>query len=91
MLLPLPPLCMMGPFTLAHLVSGFFTVGADSLANGLYLWRTKGVKNLAITGTVTLAEASTTQQEMGQQPAGDAATSGPTNFNVVNASDFTTL
>lgn len=68
--------------------SGFFTVAVGSLANGTYNWRSKGPKYLANCGTVTLAGAPTTRQEMGLLRAGDT---DATHNNVVNGTDFTAL
>ena len=66
--------------------SGFFTVPVGTLANGVYTWWAKGPPWLATTGSVTLAGAPVTQQEMGLQPAGDVD-----NSNLVDVADFTLL
>ena len=67
--------------------TGFFTV-TTSLPTGNYNWRVKGPKYLATSGTVSLTAGSSTQQEMGQQKAGDT---DATHNNIVNTVDFTTL
>src|SRR4029077_20882652 len=56
----------------------------------------KGPRNLAngtgvCTDTVTLTGGLVTTHESGLMRAGDAVSVGPTNFNVDNATDFTTL
>jgi hypothetical protein len=66
--------------------SGFFTVSVGSLSSGAYNWRVKGTKHLANGGTLSLAGAPQTNQEMGLMRAGDC-----TNDNVVNAVDFNIL
>jgi hypothetical protein len=76
--------------------SGFYTIPVTTVPNGTYTIRAKGLKNLssggaALCDTVTLTGAPVTQKDLGTLRAGDALTTGPTNFNVVNASDFTTL
>ena len=64
--------------------SGFFTL-TTGLAPGSYNWQTKGVRNLANSGALTLS-AGTNDREFGTQPAGDA-----NNTNSVTALDFTIL
>ncbi|MFL5734383.1 MAG: dockerin type I domain-containing protein, partial [Chloroflexia bacterium] len=71
--------------------NGYFSVDVRSLSPGTYAWRAKDPKYLATGGFVTLVGAQVTDVEMGLQRAGDAVSTGPTNFNVVNATDFTTL
>lgn len=77
--------------------SGFFTVSVAGLANGAYNWRVKSAQVgatpqaynpgfLAVSGTLALAGAPVTSQEMGLQKAGDAD-----NNKVVNSSDFNLL
>lgn len=74
---------------------GYFTVPVSGLANGSYGWRVKGPDGiikalttdptgfLANGGSLSLAGAPVTQQEMGLMSAGDC-----NNDNVVNVSDF---
>ncbi|MFL5735353.1 MAG: discoidin domain-containing protein, partial [Chloroflexia bacterium] len=64
---------------------GFFTVPL-SLSSGSYRWRVKGPTHLATSGLVTLTSGSTSNVEMGLQPAGDC-----NNTNNVDSSDFTIL
>src|SRR5205085_4696379 len=66
--------------------SGFFTVPVAGLANGEYLWRAKGPKFLANSGTLTLTGAPLIQVEMGLMRTGDA-----NNDNFVNVADFNIL
>ena len=66
--------------------SGFFTVPVTTLPNGVYSWWAKGPGWLATGGQVTLSGAPVTQQEMGQQRAGDV-----NNDNLVDISDFSLL
>ena len=66
--------------------SGFFTVSVQTLPNGMYNWWVKGPRYLAANGTVNLTGALQTQQEMGQQRAGDVD-----NSNLVDITDFTLL
>lgn len=76
--------------------SGFFTVSVGGLANGAYTWRVKGPSAtslyadtnlttgfLAVTGTVTLAGAPITQQEIGLMRTADC-----NNDNLITALDF---
>jgi hypothetical protein len=63
---------------------GFFTV-TTGLSSGTFAWSTKGVINLANSGTLVLS-GGTTNVEMGLMRAGDC-----NNSNIVNAIDFTTL
>src|SRR5439155_4620845 len=75
---------------------GFYTIPVGTLPNGTYTIRAKGHKNLSsgtisTCDTVTLTGAPITNKDLGTLRAGDALPTGPTNFNVVNASDFTTL
>src|SRR5205823_5329806 len=75
--------------------SGFYTIPVGTLPNGTYIIRAKGHKNLSSGGvtcdTVTLTGGLITQRDLGTLRAGDSLPTGPTNFNVVNSSDFTTL
>jgi len=75
--------------------SGFYTIPVGTVPNGTYTIRSKGHKNLSSGGvscdTVTLTGGLITQKDLGSLKAGDALPTGPTNFNVVNSSDFTTL
>jgi Dockerin type I domain len=77
--------------------SGFFTVTVTALPTGMYNWRVKSTQPLptptdnnpgwlAVSGTLTLAGAPVTQQEMGLQLSGDVD-----NNNVVASIDFTLL
>jgi hypothetical protein len=66
--------------------SGFFTVPVTTLPNGVYTWWAKGTSWLASGGSLTLAGAPVTQQEMGLQLAGDVD-----NGNQVDINDFTFL
>jgi hypothetical protein len=75
---------------------GYFTVPVSSLPSGTYNIRVKGPRNLSgptdsCATTVTLSGAPVTSVDMGLQKAGDALSTGPSNFNIVNAADFTTL
>jgi hypothetical protein len=73
--------------------SGYFTINVGNMPLGNYTWRVKGPNGtpntntvpgfLAITGTLTLAGASSTGVEMGVLRAGDA-----NNDNVVDVIDF---
>ncbi|MFL5731952.1 MAG: proprotein convertase P-domain-containing protein [Chloroflexia bacterium] len=76
---------------------GFFTANVSGLLPGVYTWRAKSAQVgasppqqnpgwLATSGTVLLAGAASTQQEMGLQRAGDC-----NNDNVDNATDFVML
>src|SRR5439155_10936045 len=72
--------------------NGYFTVPVGSLANGTYNIRVKGPRNLSngtgtCTDSVVLSGGLVTSAEMGLMKAGDAASTGPTNFNVVNSTD----
>src|SRR5207253_11094935 len=76
--------------------NGFYTIPVGTLPNGTYAIRAKGHKNLSNNtnspcATVTLTGANVTSIDLGTLGAGDALTTGPTNFNVVSAGDFTTL
>jgi hypothetical protein len=66
--------------------SGFFTISVDSLAGGFYIWRVKGPKYLANSGTVELAGVANTQVEMGLMRAGDC-----NDDNTVSVQDYNIL
>jgi subtilisin family serine protease len=66
--------------------SGFFTVPVGTLPAGTYTWWVKGPQWLATSGSVALTGGATTQQEMGQQRAGDVD-----NNNLVDTTDFALL
>src|SRR5439155_5413365 len=69
--------------------SGFFTVTAGPLADGLYTWWAKGPQYLAVTGTLTLAGAPATSVEMGLMSVGDVNNDnfvGLADFNIMDAS-----
>jgi hypothetical protein len=71
--------------------NGYFTVSVDTLGSGTYNYRVKGPRNLSNGGSVVLAGDPVTNIEMGLMRAGDALTTGPANFDVVNAADFIVL
>jgi hypothetical protein len=76
--------------------SGYFTLPVGGVPNGVYNIRVKGPRNLSggsgsCTDTVTLSGAPVTAYEYGVMRAGDAVSSGASNFNVVNATDFSAL
>src|SRR5205823_892571 len=76
--------------------NGVYTVPVGSLPLGTYLIRAKGRRNLsngsaACEQTVDLNSDPATSIDLGLMKAGDAISSGPTNFKVVNSVDFTAL
>jgi hypothetical protein len=66
--------------------NGHFLSDVSGLSDGTYNWRVKGPKYLANCGTVGLAGAPTTSQEMGLMRAGDC-----NNDNIVSIVDFNIL
>jgi plastocyanin len=64
--------------------SGYFTVTAPT--GGVYNWRVKHAQTLANSGSVTLTNGATTNQEMGLLQMGDC-----NNDNCVNVQDFSLL
>ena len=66
--------------------SGYFTVPVSGVQAGIYGWRAKSGKYLANSGSVTLAGAPVTNQEMDPMRAGDA-----NNDNLVDVHDFNVM
>src|SRR5205823_12781870 len=66
--------------------SGFYTVPAGTMPNGIYNIRSKGPRNISTCNVVTLNGAPQINVEMGIQPAGDA-----NDNDIDNATDFSIL
>jgi hypothetical protein len=66
--------------------NGYFTVTVTGMPSGLYLWRVKGPKFLANSGSTNLSGAPTTGFEAGLMRGGDCD-----NNNVINVQDFNML
>jgi len=63
--------------------NGYLTLDIGSLPLGTYNIRTKGPRNLAVCGSVTLIGDPATSVDAGVQPGGDA-----NDTNIVNAVDY---
>jgi len=74
---------------------GTYTLPLGGVPNGTYYIRAKGPRNLSsgsgTLDTITLAGGPVTNVDLGTMRAGDALSTGATNFNVVNSSDFSTF